>query len=110
MTIVRLDHACLIGANLKGVRAKETVFVGANLEHAILNEANLEGAKLSEARVYGVSTWDIEPHSYNVRAGMIISSNASPLPVRVYDLSVVQFIYSLYRRSPITKIINAATE
>lgn len=116
------NKACLDGANLYGVEAKQTSFNNSDLNCANFSNAKLTGSefnnsiltnciftgaditdsKIISCKIYGISAWDIKTNNNTITKNLIISENHS---ITVDDIEIAQFIYLILNNKKISHLI-----
>ena len=124
LSLADLTDAQLIWANLRQVRAHESIFLNADLSYTDLTKASLcwskfEGANFSQAklvftdlneadiascRIFGISAWGVNLARTN-QSNLIITREDEPT-VTVDNLEVAQFVYLMLHNEKIRDVLD----
>lgn len=104
LTGAKLGEAWLVGADLSAAIFRKADLKASRLSSAILVKTDLSEADLSGSSVYGISAWDVTLTG-TIQSNLSISPINDPVPIRVDDLEVAQFIYILLHRQKLQKVI-----
>jgi len=116
------NEVSLDGADLYGVKAKQTSFNNSNLNGANFSKANLTSSEfnnsiltnciftgaditdseITDCEIYGISAWDIKTNDNTITKNLIINENHS---ITVDDIETAQFIYLILNNKKISQLI-----